>query len=74
MSQWGAQGMATRGAGYREILSTFYPGTELTQLRPDNRARAKAEPEAGSRISDISTRTDIKAEGRGMANRSGARR
>ena len=29
MSQWGAQAMARRGAGYREILATFYPGTEL---------------------------------------------
>ncbi len=29
MSQWGAQAMAMRGAGYREILATFYPGTEL---------------------------------------------
>lgn len=29
MSQWGAQAMAKRGAGYREILATFYPGTRL---------------------------------------------
>jgi stage II sporulation protein D len=29
MSQWGAQAMARRGVGYREILATFYPGTEL---------------------------------------------
>ncbi len=29
MSQWGGQGMAKRGAGYREILAAFYPGTEL---------------------------------------------
>jgi stage II sporulation protein D len=29
MSQWGAQAMALRGAGYREILDTFYPGTSL---------------------------------------------
>jgi stage II sporulation protein D len=34
MSQWGAQAMATRGAGYREILATFYPGTELVAGRP----------------------------------------
>jgi stage II sporulation protein D len=31
MSQWGAQAMAVRGAGYREILATFYPGTELVE-------------------------------------------
>ena len=29
MSQWAAQAMAQQGAGYREILSNFYPGTEL---------------------------------------------
>jgi len=29
MSQWGAEAMAQRGAGYREILAAFYPGTEL---------------------------------------------
>jgi stage II sporulation protein D len=34
MSQWGAQSMAMRGAGYREILATFYPGTQLVAGRP----------------------------------------
>lgn len=29
MSQWGARAMAQRGAGYREILAHFYPGTAL---------------------------------------------
>ena len=29
MSQWAAQAMAQQGAGYREILSNFYPGTKL---------------------------------------------
>ncbi|MCZ6465083.1 MAG: SpoIID/LytB domain-containing protein [Proteobacteria bacterium] len=29
MSQWGARAMADGGAGYREILSRFYPGTRL---------------------------------------------
>ena len=31
MSQWGAEAMAQRGAGYREILASFYPGTELVR-------------------------------------------
>jgi stage II sporulation protein D len=31
MSQWGAQSMAMRGAGYREILAAFYPGTGLRE-------------------------------------------
>lgn len=31
MSQWGAQAMAKRGVGYREILTTFYPGTQLVR-------------------------------------------
>jgi stage II sporulation protein D len=33
MSQWGAEAMAERGASYREILATFYPGTSLTTRR-----------------------------------------
>ena len=33
MSQWGAEGMARRGADYRRILATFFPGTELRQDR-----------------------------------------
>lgn len=32
MSQWGARGLAERGAGYREILEKFYPGTRLERL------------------------------------------
>jgi stage II sporulation protein D len=31
MSQWGAQAMAQSGAGYRKILSTFYPGTRVME-------------------------------------------
>jgi stage II sporulation protein D len=31
MSQWGAQAMAKRGADYREILASFYPGTRLVR-------------------------------------------
>jgi stage II sporulation protein D len=31
MSQWGAQGMARQGTGYRDILATFYPGSELVR-------------------------------------------
>ena len=34
MSQWGAEAMARRGASYRQILATFYPGTELSQGPP----------------------------------------
>ena len=34
MSQWGAQAMAERGAGYREILAAFYPGTTLERRSP----------------------------------------
>ncbi|HYB12289.1 MAG TPA: SpoIID/LytB domain-containing protein [Myxococcota bacterium] len=33
MSQWGARAMAERGAGYREILQHFYPGTTLRRVR-----------------------------------------
>lgn len=29
MSQWGAEAMARRGADYRQILATFYPGATL---------------------------------------------
>jgi stage II sporulation protein D len=33
LSQWGARAMAERGAGYREILQHFYPGTTLCRVR-----------------------------------------
>ncbi|HZZ83451.1 MAG TPA: SpoIID/LytB domain-containing protein [Anaeromyxobacteraceae bacterium] len=32
MCQWGAAGMAREGAGYREILAHYYPGTELLRM------------------------------------------
>jgi stage II sporulation protein D len=34
MSQWGAEAMAQRGASYRHILATFFPGTRLSQGAP----------------------------------------
>ena len=32
LSQYGADAMAATGAGYREILAHYYPGTQLTRL------------------------------------------
>jgi len=32
LSQWGARALAAGGSGYREILRSFYPGTELQRL------------------------------------------
>lgn len=32
LSQWGAQAMAYKGKDYREILTTYYPGTTLETL------------------------------------------
>ena len=32
MSQWGAKAMARRGADYRQILATFYPGATLQRM------------------------------------------
>ena len=34
MCQFGANGMARRGAGFRGILARYYPGTELTGEAP----------------------------------------
>jgi stage II sporulation protein D len=31
MSQYGANGMAKEGSGYREILSHYYPGTQIKE-------------------------------------------
>jgi stage II sporulation protein D len=33
MSQWGARGLAADGSNFREILSHFYPGSELTSIK-----------------------------------------
>lgn len=35
MSQYGADAMAVNGSTYREILSHYYPGTELTKVIPE---------------------------------------
>ena len=35
MSQWGAQGMALRGASYQQILAHYYIGTALTSVGGD---------------------------------------
>ncbi|MCG0239999.1 MAG: stage II sporulation protein D [Firmicutes bacterium] len=35
LSQWGANGMARRGAGFREILAHYYPGTAVEPLFAD---------------------------------------
>lgn len=32
MCQWGARGLALEGVGYRQILSTYYPGTDSCEL------------------------------------------
>ncbi len=34
LCQFGANGMARRGAGFREILARYYPGTEITGETP----------------------------------------
>jgi stage II sporulation protein D len=36
MSQWGARGMAQRGANYQQILTHYYQGTALSSLRVAN--------------------------------------
>jgi stage II sporulation protein D len=33
MSQWGAYGLARRGADHNAILSHYYPGTQLDAYR-----------------------------------------
>ena len=39
MSQWGAQGAAVEGIGYRHILAAYYPGTELVADDPGRRIK-----------------------------------
>jgi len=34
MCQYGADGMARRGTGFREILARYYPGTEIRRVSP----------------------------------------
>jgi len=34
MCQYGANGMARRGSGFREILARYYPGAEVTGEAP----------------------------------------
>ena len=39
MSQWGAEGYARHGSGYRQILAHYYPHTHIGLAGPANRAR-----------------------------------
>lgn len=39
MSQWGAEGAASRGVSYKKILSTYYPGTSLVTESASTRIR-----------------------------------
>lgn len=50
MCQWGARGMAQHGFGYREILTHYFPGTEL-EATPGTEApsrRTAGRPAAGT--------------------------
>lgn len=40
MGQWGAKGMAVSGAGWRAIVSHYYPAAAIAQRRPGERIRA----------------------------------
>lgn len=45
MSAWGAYGAAYQGVAYREILSTYYPGTAVTPVANETvRVRLTADP------------------------------
>ena len=48
MSQWGAQGAALQGLGYRAILDFYYPGTTLTTT--DYRIRVLISGDPGSDV------------------------
>ncbi len=67
MSQWGAQGAASRGVGAETIVSTYYPGTTRTVLAPapirvklmgDDGVDLQVHPAQGLRVTDLSTRVE----------------
>ncbi len=55
MSQWAAQAMAEKGTGYRDILSNFYPGTQLARIEGRVVAGLPAVSMAGSPDEDQPT-------------------
>jgi stage II sporulation protein D len=65
MSQWGAQGAAITGVGYRKILSTYYTNTAIGTIGGRMRVRMTADtgrdvvvsPVSGLTVRDLSTRT-----------------
>ena len=63
MSQWGAYGQARQGRTYRQILATYYPGTELTRT---GAARVRVELAAGVRGGQVdATGVFVAADARG---------
>src|SRR4051794_6767682 len=51
LAQWGAKYMADAGATHEQILSTFYPGTALTTVRPSNvRVSVFTSPDGSARL------------------------
>ncbi len=60
MSQWGAQGQALQGRGYRAIVGSYFPGTKVATPRIERtlRVRLTAAPSASfSGASKAGTRT-----------------
>jgi stage II sporulation protein D len=52
MSQWGAQGAATLGKGYKTILGTYYPGTAIATVstKANLRVRIGADTDGDLRV------------------------
>lgn len=64
LSQWGAQGAATRGVTASTILTTYYPGTApavladvpvRVQVSADDNTDVQVEPAAGLAVRDVAT-------------------
>ena len=47
MSQWGAHGLALKGADFREILRHYYRGAQIRPYRPSDDPSVAASPPPG---------------------------
>ena len=47
MSQWGAHGLALKGADFREILRHYYRGAQIRPYRPGDDPSVAASPPPG---------------------------
>jgi SpoIID/LytB domain protein len=64
MSQWGAEGYARHGYGYKQILAHYYPSTQIAVAKPQQVRVLLAEAQRSVRVGSASPFLVVDARGR----------